>query len=260
MVFGALGAPALAACFGLLWGSFVGVLVDRIPRGADVVRGRSRCDACDATLGAVDLVPVISWLALRGRCRHCGAKVPARWTLIEGATALLFVLAEVAAPDTWSAIGLAPFLGVLLALTLIDVATRRLPNAIVYPTAVVAAVWVVLGVPVGSALDVGGAAIGALAFGGSLLLVTIASRGGMGLGDVKLAGVIGLVVGALDLPSVGVAAGAAIAFGGVAAIVALLRGADRRSALPFGPMLAAGALVAVAAGPRIADAYIGLFS
>lgn len=251
---------AVAALFGSFWGSFAGVLVARVPTGGDAVRGRSRCDACGGVLGWRDLVPIVSWLALRGRCRHCGASVSSRWTWIEVATAASFALIAAVVADPWRLALLAPFAAILLALTLIDLEHRRLPNAIVYPSVIVAAIYILIARALGGGLDPAGAAVGLVLYGGTLLLIALVSRGGMGVGDVKLAGLIGLVVGAVDLPSVGVAAGAAFLFGGVAGIVALLRGADRRSALPFGPMLAAGALVAVLVGPSLADAYLGLLA
>lgn len=248
-----------AAIIGAVWGSFTGVLVARVPVGGDVVRGRSRCDSCGAALGIHDLVPVLSWAWLRGRCRRCSVAVSARWTTIELACAGLFALVATVVQDLWQIVLFAPFTGILVALTLIDLEHRRLPNAIVYPSAVVSAIYVLGASLFGAPLSPVDAATGALAFGGVLLLVAIASRGGMGMGDVKFAALIGLVVGAVDLPSVGVAAGASILLGGVAGIVALLRGADRGAAIPFGPMLAAGAMVAILAGPAIADAYLGLW-
>lgn len=251
---------AVAAIFGLLWGSFAGVLVDRVPTGGDVVRGRSRCDACGAVLGARDLVPVVSWLLLRGRCRRCGAIVPSRWTRIEITCGALFALVAGSLREPWLIALLGPFSAILVALTLIDLEHHRLPNAIVYPSFVVATCAILVAWATGGPLDPSAAAVGALAYGGVLLVIAVVSRGGMGIGDVKLAALIGLVIGAVDLPSVGVAAAAGILFGGLAGIVALARGADRRSALPFGPMLAAGAVVAMLVGPKLADAYLGLFS
>jgi leader peptidase (prepilin peptidase)/N-methyltransferase len=259
---------AIAAVLGLVFGSFVGVLVARVPAGEDVVRGRSRCDACGRTLGFPDLVPVLSWVVLRGRCRTCGAAVTPLWTVLELASAGLFALATLAAPDVGSAVILAPFLGVLLALTVIDLRTLRLPDAIVFPTAGVAAVAIAVADLLGGEPSIVGGLIGAIAFGGGMWTVyglanlAYRRRGqrAMGFGDVKLAALIGLVVGSFDLGSVAVSAGATILIGGAVGVVALARGAVRGTALPYGPMLAAGAVVAVAAGPRIFDAYMGLFS
>lgn len=257
------GAPDLtgfwlvtAAIAGAAWGSFVGVLVDRVPLGRGL-GGRSRCDACERTLGARDLVPMVSWIVGRGRCRSCGARVTPLWTAIEVGCAALATSATIAFDEPWTAVLVGAFSGILLGLTVIDLRHRRLPNAIVLPTAVVCAALIVAAAIAGAPLDAVHAALGGVAFGGALLIVEVASRGGMGMGDVKLAGLIGLVVGAVDLASVAVAAGAAILLGGLAAIVALVRGADRRSALPFGPMLAAGALIGLFLGRPIAAAYVG---
>lgn len=250
-------AVLAAVLLGLAAGSFAGVLVHRVP-GGDSIGGRSRCDACSRVLGARDLVPVVSWLASRGRCRTCGASVTARWTLLELGSAGLVAASVLVLGSTPRAAFAGAFLVVLLALTVIDLDHHRLPNAIVYPAAVVALAAIAVLDAAGPEISLVGGLIGACAFGGTLLVIALASRGGMGFGDVKLAGLIGLVVGSIDLASVFVAAGAAILFGGVAAIVALLRGADRRTALPFGPMLAAGALVALFWGPALADLYLGL--
>lgn len=250
---------AMAALFGLLWGSFAGVLVSRVPSGGDAIRGRSRCDACASVLDARDLIPVASWLLLRRRCRRCGVPVSGRWTWIELACATLFALIAYVIRDPGRVILLAPFAAILLALTLIDLEHHRLPNSIVYPSIGVAAVLIVIVRLVGGSLDPVGSGIGMLAFGGTFLLIALVSRGGMGIGDVKFAALIGLVIGAVDLPSVGVAAAAAIVLGGLTAAVALTRGATRHSAIPFGPMLASGALIAVLAGPLLADAYMRLF-
>ncbi|MFM7718990.1 MAG: prepilin peptidase, partial [Actinomycetota bacterium] len=216
--------PIVAGVLGLAWGSFVGVLASRGASEEPIARGRSRCDACGATIAARDLVPIVSWLLLRGRCRACGSRIPATLPAFEVATAGLFAVAATVAPDGWAAALVAPFLGILLGLTAIDLEHRRLPNRIVYPTSLACAAWIVVARAAGGALDPVGAGIGAVAFGGGLLAVTLASRGGMGLGDVKLAALIGLVVGAVDLPSVAVAAGAAVLLGGAVAAVALLRG------------------------------------
>lgn len=247
----------MAAATGSAWGSFLGVVVARVPSGGDVL-GRSRCDRCGVKLGAWELLPVLSWLWLRGKCRHCGANISVRWPLLELACALAAVTAFALFSSPWTAVPIALVLGVLMALSLIDLKYHRLPNAIVYPTAAALSAWLICGSLLGAPLDLPSAVLGAGAFGGGLLLVALASGGGMGLGDVKLAGVIGLLLGAIDLSSVAVAAAAAVLFGGVSAVYALLRGADRRTAIPFGPMLSLGALLAVVAGPSVADAYMGL--
>lgn len=256
--------PLLAAVLGALFGSFLGVLATRVPAGEGVIRGRSRCDACGSTLSATELIPVISWLALRGRCRTCGARVSALWSVLELSTAGVFVLASRVASDAWTAGLLAPFLGILLALTLIDVRTLRLPDAVVGPSFAGAAAVIGLSELFGGDLRLTSSLLGAAAFAGALGAVYVVAgkvygAEAMGFGDVKLAGLIGLVVGAIDLGSVAVAAGAAILLGGVVGLVALASGAGRRARVPFGPMLCAGAFIAVVAGPSILDAYLGLY-
>jgi len=250
---------AIAAPLGLVFGSFVSVLVHRIPAGESVVRPRSRCPSCGVQIRARDNVPVVSWLVLRGRCRSCGARISVLYPSLELATGALFVAAALRAPSPWAAAVLAPFLSILLALSVIDVQTRRLPNRIVYPSLAVAAVTLVLVRIMGASVDLRGAALGALGYGGFLLVFALAVPSGMGMGDVKLAALIGLVLGSFGLRFVAVAAGVGIPLGGVGAIGALLLGASRKRTLPFGPYLAAGALVAGVAGAQLADLYVKTF-
>lgn len=245
---------------GLVFGSFLTVLIHRVPAGESVLRPRSRCPSCGTPLRAVDNVPVVSWVALRGRCHSCRARIPAVYPLTELATGALFVAVALRYEDWWVAAMLAPFTGVLVALAVIDVRTKKLPNRILYPSIVAAAVYLVVARLFGGEVDLVDAAIGFLAYGGGLLIVALVAPRGMGMGDVKLVAFVGLVLGAVALESVAVAAGLGIAFGGVAAIVALLRGAGRKHALPFGPFLAAGAIAAVFVGPQIADLYLDLLT
>ncbi len=246
--------------FGLVFGSFLTVVVHRVPAGESVLRPRSRCPACGTPLRNVDNVPVVSWVLLRGRCHACRARISAVYPLTELATGALFVGIALRHPDWWVAALLAPFLGILLALSVIDIRTKKLPNKIVYPSLVVVAVFLVVARLAGGGIDLAGAAIGFAAYGGGLLVIAFISPGGMGMGDVKLAALIGLALGALGLRYVAVAAGLGILLGGVGAIVALLLGRARKHALPFGPFLAAGAALAAFVGPQVADLYLGLFT
>jgi leader peptidase (prepilin peptidase)/N-methyltransferase len=246
--------------FGLVFGSFLTVVVHRVPAGESVLRPRSRCPACGTPLRNVDNVPVISWVLLGGRCHACRARISAVYPLTELATGALFVGIALRHPDWWVAALLAPFLGILLALSVIDIRTKKLPNKIVYPSLLVAAVFLVVARLAGAGIDLAGAAIGFAAYGGGLLVIAFISPRGMGMGDVKLAALIGLALGGLGLRYVAVAAGLGILLGGVGAIVALLLGRDRKHALPFGPFLAAGAALAAFVGRQVADLYLGLFT
>jgi leader peptidase (prepilin peptidase)/N-methyltransferase len=251
---------AVALPLGLAFGSFLTVVVHRVPAGESIVRPRSRCPACEAQIRALDNVPVVSWVVLRGRCRACGVRIPAVYPLLELGTGALFVATALRHPDPWRAVLLAPFLGVLVALAVIDARTKKLPNRIVYPTLAASAVYLAGAALAGGPVDLLRAGIGFLAYGGGLLVVALVSPKGMGMGDVKLAALIGLVLGALGLRYVAVAAGLGILLGGVGAVVALLAGASRKQAVPFGPFLAAGAVLAVFVAPQAARIYLDLLT
>jgi leader peptidase (prepilin peptidase) / N-methyltransferase len=246
----------VAVPIGLVIGSFLTVVVHRVPAGGSIVAPRSRCPSCGVQIRASDNVPVVSWLLLHGRCRSCGVRIPFRYPLIELVTAALFAAAAVRYDDVWMLVAVAVFLALLFALSLIDLEHKILPNRIVYPSLLAFPALLVVARLAGAPVDLVHAAIGFVAYGGVMLLVAVVSPKGMGMGDVKLSALIGLVIGAIDLPSVAVAGGLAILLGGIAAVVALLMGKGRKTAVPFGPFLAAGAALAVFWGPTIADAYV----
>jgi leader peptidase (prepilin peptidase) / N-methyltransferase len=248
----------VALPFGLGVGSFMTVAVYRLPRGESVIRPRSRCPACGAEIGARDNIPVLSWLLLRGRCRRCGERISVEYPLLELTTAALVVLAAIRYPNPWQAGLVGGLLALMPGIALIDLRHRIIPNRLTYPSLVLFSLVVVLARVIGGVGDPASAAIGLLLYGGILFVVAVVSRG-MGMGDVKLAALIGLVLGSLGLRFVGVAAGAAIAFGGLGGVVALAMGKGRKSAIPFGPYLAAGAVVAGIWGEKIASWYSGSF-
>jgi leader peptidase (prepilin peptidase)/N-methyltransferase len=241
---------------GLAFGSFLTVVVHRVPKGESVVAPRSRCPSCGARLSNVDNIPIVSWLLLRGRCRSCGARISPTYPLTELATGAVFVGSALEFGSIWAAAMMALFLALMVGLSLIDLRHRIIPNRLVYPALLAFGAYIAMVALAGGGLDLARAAIGMLAYGGFLLLVAIVSPRGMGMGDVKLAAVIGLVLGSLGLRYVAVAAGAGILMGGVGAIVALAAGASRKQAIPFGPFLAAGALVAAFLAPQISSIYL----
>jgi leader peptidase (prepilin peptidase)/N-methyltransferase len=248
----------VALPFGLVFGSFLTVVVYRVPRGESLVRPRSHCPECGTQIRAVDNVPVLSWLLLRGRCHACGARISVEYPVTELATGVLFAGVAFRYHDPWAIVLLAPFCGMLLALSVIDARTKKLPNRLVYPSLLISAAYLVVARVFGADVDLVRSAIGLLTLGGGLLLVALVVPRGMGMGDVKLGALIGLVLGAQGLGPVGVASGAAVLLGGLGAIVALIRGASRKQALPFGPFLAAGAVIAVFAGHELAGRYLEL--
>ena len=244
---------------GLLIGSFLTVVVHRLPLGEGIARGRSKCPGCGTEIRARDNIPVISWVLLRGRCRTCGEAISAGYPLTELATAVLFMAAGAAFRPLPLAIGAALFLGVLLAISIIDGQHRIVPNRIVYPSLVLFGAAILVGDLLGQEVDIVRALIGLAAYSVPLFLIALAVPGGMGMGDVKLAALIGLVLGALSLSHVAVAAGVGIIGGGLAAIVlVLVLRYGRRHQMPFGPYLAAGAAVALLLGHVLADTYLRL--
>jgi len=251
---------AIALVLGLAFGSFMTVAIYRVPAGESVIRPRSRCPSCGAPIRTADNIPVISWLMLRGRCRACGVRISAVYPLTELTSGVLFVAVALVYEDPWRAVLLAPFAGLMVAISVIDVRHRRIPNRLVYPAVVIAAAVIIAGDLAGGGLNALDAGIGLIAYGLGLMVIALISPKGMGMGDVKLAGLIGLVLGSIGLDVVAVAAGMGILLGGVGAIVALLAGAGRKSAIPFGPYLAAGAVIAVFVGSQIAHAYLNLIT
>jgi leader peptidase (prepilin peptidase) / N-methyltransferase len=247
-------AIALAAVGGLIVGSFLNVVAYRLPRGESLVHPRSRCPSCGTQLRALDNIPVVSWLALRGRCHHCGAPVSARYPLVELATGALYA-AVVATQDDGARIVLGLLLvTALVPITLIDLDHRIIPNRITGPAAIVALVVI-------AALDTDfllEAVISAVAGGGFFFIAAVLYPRGMGMGDVKLAGVLGLYLGRAVAPAILIALVAGVVLG--AAIIARKGAVEgRKTAVPFGPFLALGGIVAFFVGNELADAYLDTF-
>jgi leader peptidase (prepilin peptidase)/N-methyltransferase len=247
------------AALGLVFGSFVTVLVHRLPRRESVVGPRSRCPGCGASIRAVDNVPLVSYLVLRGRCRACGERISPEYPLTELATAALFAAAGLLIRPVYAAALVAPFLGVMLAVALIDVRWRIVPNGLTYPALVVFLLAIVAGHAAGGGVDAGSGLLGLALYAGPLFVLAMALPAGMGMGDVKLAALIGLVLGSLGLAYVAVAAFAGVVGGGLGAVLAMAAmGYGRKQQIPFGPFLAAGAVVAALAAPQIAGLYLSL--
>lgn len=244
--------------FGLVIGSFLNVVIRRVPRG-ESLDTPSHCPVCEHPVRVRHNVPVLGWLALRGRCADCAAPISVRYPLVEGGTGLLFLAVGLVFPPG-DLPALLYFVAIGVALALIDVDTGRLPNAIVLPSYPVLAV--LLAVAAGVRHDfwaLGRAGLGGVAMGGFLFLLAVAVRRGMGFGDVKLAGLVGLVLGYLSWGAVVVGVLAAFVIGALTGVVLVAgRRGDRRTAVPFGPFLVAGALVAVFVGTPVANGYLRL--
>ena len=249
----------LAVCglFGLLVGSFLNVVVWRVPRHESIVRPGSHCPSCDTELGAIENVPVLSWVALRGRCRHCGARISVRYPLVELLTAALWVGLAQRFGSTWE---LPPYLALaagLVALSLIDLDHFLLPNRVLYPTGfLMAGLFVIPAVVDAQGSDylraVGG---GAAAFAVFFVIHVVSPRG-MGFGDVRLSFVLGFALGWLSWGHVYLGLFLGFLLGAVigSALIAL-RLRTRKDHVPFGPFLAAGALIAIFWGTQLLDLF-----
>jgi leader peptidase (prepilin peptidase) / N-methyltransferase len=248
-------AAVLACVGGAIIGSFLNVVGYRLPRGESLARPPSRCPSCGTPIKPYDNVPVLSWLVLQGRCRACQARISPRYPLVELVTGLLcaaVVVAKGADSDAW--LGLA-FVLVLVPITLIDLDVRLIPNALTLIGAVAALAIQALVDP--DALVE--ALIAAAAAGGFLLVAVLAYPRGMGLGDVKLAAMMGLFLGRAVAPAMFVALIAGTLIGAaIIARVGIERG--RKTAIPFGPYLALGGLVGLFAGDAIVDWYLDTFT
>jgi len=241
---------------GLIFGSFATAVAHRIPRGESVVTGRSRCPGCGEQIAAYDNVPLLSWLVLRGRCRNCGVAISPRYPLTELAMAVLFTLtALVLGTDDLGELVLGLVLvATLVMVTLTDLERRVIPNAILIVGGVIGLGIIVATDP--SSLPERGVA--AVAGGGFLLAAALVYPRGMGMGDVKLAALMGLFLGREVAPAMLVA----LLVGALFGLAIMLRegaAAGRKQAVPFGPFLALGGIVGLLAGSKLLDWYLDSF-
>ena len=286
-----------AGLFGLVIGSFLNVVAYRVPAGISLMR-ESQCPDCDTPIRWWQNVPVLSWVALRGRCANCAAPISGRYAIVEALTGVVFVavtwwalrlaalaqgpetggsvMGAVADPAFWIVlVAFLYFAAVSVVLALIDLDTKRLPNAIVLPSIVVGivlfAIAAAVGASTGSATGGAGlaAGIGWMTFlralaGGAILyafyaIVRFISPRGMGGGDVKLAALVGLFLGWCGWATLVVGAFAAFVFGGLFGVgLILLRRAKRKTAIPFGPWMIAGAWAGIAVGEPVGRWYVGM--
>jgi len=293
-----IGLLVFPAIFGLLIGSFLNVVVYRVPNGLSIVSPPSACPTCGNQIKPYDNIPVLSWVALRGKCRSCRASISTRYPLVEAGTGLMFaavvlwwvsnssliepVTAGVTslmqtgmlASDT-GGVGLGAFIAAILilvaflylaavsiALALIDLDVHRLPNVIVLPSYLVAGVLLgvasILNGDFGSLLR---GCIGLAILWVAYLIMALAYPGGMGFGDVKLAGVLGLYLGYLGWGELVIGAFAAFLLGGLYALVLVItKRANRKSGIPFGPWMLLGAWVGIFYGNTVWSGYLSLFN
>ncbi|ABO49582.1 type 4 prepilin peptidase 1, Aspartic peptidase, MEROPS family A24A [Desulforamulus reducens MI-1] len=236
---------------GLVVGSFLNVCIYRIPQGETVVTTPSHCFACGTRLKPWDLVPLFSYLLLRGKCRYCRVKISVQYPLVELITGLLFLATIYYWGISWQALAMLVFFSVLMVTTVIDIHHQIIPDSVLL-------VGGLLGLPIifFQSLDhLKWGLIGFFAAGLLLLLIALLSKGGMGGGDIKLAAVMGLYLG---LKPVAIALFLSFLLGGAVGILLLATGIKgRKDPVPFGPFLAAGAIISAFLGERIIVWYLG---
>src|ERR671914_1950373 len=239
----------VAGLFGALIGSFLNVVAHRVPRGESLVSPGSRCPGCGAPVKPYDNVPVVSWLLLRGRCRNCGAPISPRYPLVELATALAFAAVVAVRGFDDDLVLELPFVASLIALAGIDLDHKLLPNKIVYPMAAYGLVATAI-VDTDDLVEHVIAGAGGFLF---LFIAVLAYPRGMGMGDVKLAGAMGLYLGLSLIPAMLTAflTGSLVGLG----MMAREGLQARKKAVPFGVFLALGGIVGVLAGPELIELY-----
>lgn len=254
----------LAAVLGLGIGSFLNVVIWRVPRKESIVRPPSSCPRCGNELKPWHNIPVLSWVFLRGRCAFCASRISARYPLVEGLTALVFAAATWHFGTSWVLPALGYFIAVGIALSFIDWDLKILPNSLVLPS-----YPVMLGLLALASWNPGGASDwSALGRGlvGALSLVLLYGAAwwfypkGMGFGDVKLSGVIGLTLAWFGWGALAVGAFAGFLFGGIGSVILLsIAGKSRKSQVPFGPWMILGSWFGLAVGENIWRVYLDTF-
>ncbi len=253
----------VAGAFGLAVGSFLNVVIYRVPRGESVVSPPSRCPSCGNLIRPRHNVPVLGWLELRGRCYDCKAPISVRYPLVEAAMGVLFAALTwrlLALDLPWALPAYLYLAAAGIALSMIDIDVKRLPNTIVLPSYVIVAVLLTIAA-VGEQdwWPLARAAIGAAALFAFYFALAVAYPAGMGFGDVKLAGVLGALMGYLFWSALIIATFGAFLLGAVVGVALIVAGrGGRKTAIPFGPFMIAAALIAVFAGGWLSDGYLRL--
>jgi leader peptidase (prepilin peptidase)/N-methyltransferase len=253
---------AVCSLLGLVIGSFLNVVIWRVPRKESIVRPGSHCPSCEQELSPAENIPVVSWLALRGRCRGCGAKISPRYPLVELGCAVLFAVIASQYADSWVLPAYLVFTAAGLALSIIDLEHFLLPNRIVYPLSI--AMVPLLALAALGDDDWKGllrAVVGGLAAFLFMFVVHVIYPRGMGFGDVKLSWTLGLVLGWVSLGAVFLGLFLGFVLGAVVGLVLIaVTKAGRKTRVPFGPFLFAGTFIALLWGQSILDWYLGTSS
>jgi leader peptidase (prepilin peptidase)/N-methyltransferase len=248
---------AISGLYGLVIGSFLNVVIWRVPRHESIVRPPSHCPNCDVKIANRDNIPVVSWLLLRGRCRNCGTAISVRYPLIELLTGVLFAAVGARFWDSWALPAYLVLTASLIALSFIDLEHFILPNRILYPTDV-AMIVLLAGA---SALEHDWGAFGRAAIAGAaafavFFTIHFVSPRGMGFGDVRLSFLLGFSLGWLGWGEMIGGLFTGFLYGAVVGVLLIaLKVRERKQRIPFGPFLAAGAMTFVLFGEPLVDWY-----
>jgi len=243
----------VAVLFGLVVGSFLNVVIHRVPRHESVVWPASHCPHCGESIRPLDNVPLISYLLLRGRCRNCKESISARYPAVEALTGLLFGVAAYEFGVSFALLPALVLIAALIVLAIIDLEHRLLPNVIVGPAALAGLVLSILANPAGWWTY----PLSALAVAGALLVLALAIPGGMGMGDVKMGAMLGAFLGPYAVLAVFLGAAIGAVSGGVLMVAGIVQ---RRSHLPFGLFMAIGGVISLFVGPQLWGLYTNLMA
>lgn len=249
----------VAGLLGLVIGSFLNVVAYRVPIGKSVVSPASACPACGHPIRWFDNIPVVSWLVLRGRCRDCGARISARYPIVEAATGALFAATYLVIGPVWVLPAYLLFAGTTMVLVLTDLDHKRIPNRILYPATVAAVLLLTAGAAADGTLDdIPRAVAGGGIYFGLLLLIALAARGGFGMGDVKLSFLLGTFLAFQSWKTMWSGIFLAFLLGGLVSLLLLVtRRKGRKDAIAFGPPLIVGAWAAISWGHELVTWYLG---
>lgn len=230
---------------GVVIGSFLNVCIDRLPAGESIVKTPSHCPHCQARIQAYDLIPVLSYIILRGRCRDCSERIPVRVLIVEVLTGLVFVLISIRFGLGWETLAVVLFCALLIVIAFIDLEHKKVLNTLIIPgiaLALINAVLFYLG-------DFWTYLIGGLVGFGVLFLIALIAPGSMGMGDAKLILFLGLITG---FPEIILLLFLAFVLGGLTAgILLLVKRIDRKDTIAFGPFLALGGFIVLLYGSQI---------
>ncbi len=242
--------PLFFTLLGLAVGSFLNVVIDRVPTGGSIISPPSQCDKCQRRLTALELIPILSYIVLKGKCRTCGEIIPLRVLVVEIAAGAVFLLAWVRFGQSWETLLFSLYGSGLIALAGIDLEHKKIPNLIIYPLIAISlvmipvfhmnAIWTMLG--------------GGLLGFGVLFLIAVIAPGAMGMGDVKLVLFLGFAIG---FPEIVLVLFLAFVLGGlIAGILLALKKVGKKDQIAFGPFLSLAGFITMLYGSQILDWWV----